>query len=138
MHPVLLFVSSSCLLFACRVERTPVGVPVDIVSPPLGERSRLATGSRHGKTKEEYHNLRSAIHTSGDKVVPFDELVWAVFPEVPLANITNDKIDPDRRVNTNHEVAHIPEYDRQVQITPYPLLREEFMEDVKGNGKEES
>ena len=110
----------------------------DSITPPLWKRPRHATGTRNGKTEEENHKLSSAIHAGRDKIVPLDELSQAILPEVPLANVANDKIDPDRGVDSDYEVAHVPEDDGQVQVAPNPLLREDFVHDVKWDRKEEA
>ena len=122
----------------CSVVQATVSIAIDIITPPLWKRSRLATGTRDGKTEEENHNLGSAIHACRDKVVPLDELPRAILAEVKLAKVANDEIDPDRGVDSDYEVAHVPEDDGQVQIAPNPLLREEFVHDVKWDREEEA
>ena len=125
-------------LLTSSVVHTSVSITIDVVTPPLRERPSHTTGTSNGETEQEHHNLSPAIHASRDQIVPLDELLRAILPEVPLADEADDEIDPDGGVDADDEVAHVPEDDGQVQITPDPLPREEFVHDVEWDGEEEA
>src|ERR1700710_1779776 len=100
------------ILLARKTVRTAISLSVDIVSPPLRKRTSRPPCSRNCKAQQEYHDLGPTIHASRNKIVPLDELLGTIFPEVPLANKPNNEVNPDRGVNTDHKISHIPEDDR--------------------------
>jgi hypothetical protein len=75
------------------------------------EGSRNTTSTRDRETEQEDHDLGSTIHAGRDEIVPFDELLRTILPEVPLANKANEEVNPDRGVDTDYEVAHEPKDD---------------------------
>jgi hypothetical protein len=55
-----------------------------------------------------------------------------------LANVANDEVDPNGRVDADDKVAHVPEDDGEVKVAPDELMGEELVHDVKGNGENEA
>jgi hypothetical protein len=125
-------------LLTCKIIRTTVSITIDIIPPPLRERSRHTTRSGNRETQQENHNLGSTIHARRHQIVPLNKLLRAIFPEVPLANVANDEVDPDGGVDADDKVAHVPEDDGEVKVAPDELMGEELVHDVEGNRENEA
>lgn len=127
------------IIFSSRsIIQTPIRIPTNIISPPRRKRSCNTTSPGDRKREQEDHDLGAAIHAGRDEVVPLDELLGAVLAEVPLADEADDEVDPDRGVDADDEVAHVPEDDGQVEVGPHLDVGLELVHDVEGQGDQEA
>lgn len=98
--------------------------------------SDTATSS-NCKGENEHHNLSTSIHSGGDKVVVLDEELWVVLAEVELRKVGDQEESGKGAVDSDEEVAHEPENDRRVEISP-GLLSGNLVHDVGGKWDEEA
>jgi len=65
-------------------------------------------------------------------------LLRTILPEIPLADEADDEVDPDGGVDSDDEVAHVPEDDGEVEVRPGFLFGEDPVKDVEGYRDEEA
>lgn len=120
-----------------RIIHALIHIPTCGVSSPSRERSTNTTSSRDSKSKQEQHHLCATVKTSGDKIVPLDEVFRSVFPQVELAEGSNVVVHEDARVDTNAKISKIPKNDGEVEIRPDTLMWEISGHDPEWNWDDE-
>jgi hypothetical protein len=88
------------------------------IARPRRERMRFATPASHSKGENEHHDLSTAIHRRGDKVVVLDEQRGMVLADVKLTDESHDEEHRQRAVDADEQVAHVPEDDGRVDVSP--------------------
>jgi len=109
-----------------------------IVTPPGRERTLHSTGTSNGKTQKEDHDLGSTIESSGNEIVPPDELRCSILSQIELTKEANCEENPDGRVDSNDEVSEVPQDDGEIEVGPDSLVGEEFGHEVEWEWNGES
>jgi len=86
--------------------------------PDLREWNGLATAAENRKRQNEHHHLGSAIQSRGNDIIVLDEEDGVTLSEPPLGNEAEQEIHEDGGVDADEEVAHVPTYDGQIDVSP--------------------
>src|ERR1700761_7344242 len=80
----------------CRVEHAVINIDITAIitcnriSTPKREWPGNTTSTSHSKCQHEDTHLGSTIQSSGDEVIPLNEVFWLILPEIPLSKDSND------------------------------------------------
>jgi hypothetical protein len=102
-----------------------------VVAGPVREWYGLSGATEHGKGQDENKNLSAPVHRGGHQIVPLDEILGTVLPQVELTEEADRVVAEDGRVDTNEQVAEVPGDDASVKIRPDALVGEESMHEIE-------
>ena len=83
---------------------------------PGRERNWFATAAKDCEGENKNQHLCATIHSSGDKIVPFDKELRVALAQVELRKEGDNEEGRYTRIDANEQVTAIPQYDRGVEI----------------------
>lgn len=98
---------------------------------------RLSTASSDCKSQDKDHDLSATVHGRRNEIVVLDEQVRVVLADVELTDKGQDEEHGQRTVDSDEQVAHVPEDNGRVEVTPV-LVAGHAVSNVQRNGHKES